>query len=176
MLFDNIELLEVAYISKPTGLKGLLSLRTLDNFSDSIFKENIPVFLNIEGIPVPFFTESVKNSGNSLTIKLKHIDTEEEASKYKSCPILVFASSVIEEEEDYDMDFELYNYDVYDKNSGYIGKIVDVNMIPGNPVFETEFQGKTIILPYSEEFIENINHEIKRVDINAPAGLIDIYL
>ena len=55
MLFDNKELVEIAQVAKTYGLNGHLSLKFENNFSDDLLDEEIPVFLLIEGLPVPFF-------------------------------------------------------------------------------------------------------------------------
>ncbi|MDR2011377.1 MAG: ribosome maturation factor RimM [Bacteroidales bacterium] len=177
MIFDGCELIEVAYIVKSHGLKGQLSVKMFDNFSHNVFKEKIPVFLDVKGIPVPFFIEQKKNAGNGFLVKLKHIDSEETANNFRFCSIYIAKNNIKEESEECsDEKWELYDYEVFDRKYGYIGKIKNLNLIPGNPVFETEFNGKLIILPYSEDFIINIDDENKKLEIDAPGGLIDLYL
>jgi 16S rRNA processing protein RimM len=177
MTFDNLDLFEIGYVQKTHGLKGHLNIKILDEISNDILNEDIPVFLEIEGIPVPFFIEELKKSANYIILKLKDVNSADFAERFKSCSAYIIADS-IKSENDFliESDFELYNYDVFDKNYGYVGKMKTVNFIPGNPVFETELNGKTVILPYSEEFIENISHEEKRIDIISPEGLINLYL
>jgi 16S rRNA processing protein RimM len=174
-MFDGNELCEIAYVVKSHGLKGHLSLRVQDDISNNIITEDMPVFLEIDGIPVPFLLESVKFSGNNSIIKLRHVDSSDHADRFKSCKVLIIEPKSIIEEE-YESDFELLNYMVFDKTHGYIGIICDFNEIPGNPVFEINFNEKIIIIPYVDEFIESINHDKKTVNIVTPIGLVDLYL
>jgi len=175
MEFDNFDLIEVACVQKTHGLKGHLNIGISENFSNDILKENMPVFLEIEGIPVPFFIEELKHSGNNVIVKLKNINSADYAARFKSCPVHIIPEDIVEEQE-FEPDFDLYDYEVYDELHGYVGKIKIINFIPGNPVFETDLDGKRIILPYSDEFIKNISHDKRRIDIISPDGLIDIYL
>ena len=175
MLFDNKELVEIAQVSKTYGLNGHLSLKFDNSFSDDLLNEEIPVFLLIDGIPVPFFVEDYKNSGGYVATKIRYIDGAESADNYVGCKVLVFADDV-QDDEEYDEEMDLIGYKVFDAHHGYVGEIVDFNLIPGNPVFETDFNGKTIIIPYTEEIVVDINDDKQEVYINAPEGLIELYL
>ncbi|MBQ3990890.1 MAG: hypothetical protein II630_08580, partial [Bacteroidales bacterium] len=106
MLFDNKELVEIAQVAKTYGLNGHLSLKFDNSFSDGLLDEEIPVFLLIEGLPVPFFVEDYKNSGGYVATKFKYIDSAEAAEKYVGCKVLVFADDV-QDDEEYDEELEL---------------------------------------------------------------------
>ena len=175
MLFDNKELVEIAQVAKTYGLNGHLSLKFDSSFSDDLLNEEIPVFLLSEGIPVPFFVEDDKNSGGYVATKFRYIDGAETAEKYVGCKVLVFADDV-QDDEEYDEEMDLIGYKVFDAHHGYVGEIADFNLIPGNPVFETDFNGKTIIVPYTEDIVVDINDDKQEVYINAPEGLIELYL
>ena len=125
--------------------------------------------------PVPFFVEDYKNSGGYVATKFRYIDGAETAEKYVGCKVLVFADDV-QYDEEYDEEMDLIGYKVFDAHHGYVGEIADFNLIPGNPVFETDFNGKTIIIPYTEEIVVDINDYKQEVYINAPEGLIELYL
>ena len=175
MLFDNKELVEIAQVAKTYGLNGHVSIKFNSSFSEDLLDEEIPVFLLIEGIPVPFFVEDYKNSGGYVATKFRYIDGAETAEKYVGCKVLVFADDV-QDYEEYDEEMDLIGYKVFDAHHGYVGEIVDFNLIPGNPVFETDFNGKTIIIPYTEEIVVDINDDKQEVYIDAPEGLIELYL
>lgn len=175
MLFDNKDLSEIGKTVKTNGLNGHISIDLYDNYSESIFTKETPVFLIIDGTPVPFFIENIKNTGNYIAVKFRHIDSEPTASKFINCSVSVFTQDIPDDEED---DFEniLINYKVYDAKYGYIGIITDFDDIPGNPIFQTDFNGKNIIIPLSDQFVTGIDKDKKELYISAPDGLIDVYL
>ncbi len=175
MFFENDELTLVANVAKTHGLAGQISLKIHQDFSNDIIEEKMPVFLLTQGIPVPFFVESVKNSGTYRVVKLKHIDSEEKAKTILDSKVYIF-SSCIEVEEDEEEESEFSGFAVYDEKHGFIGTFSHFNLIPGNPVFETVLDGKTIIIPYSEEFILSIDEDRKEIHVCAPDGLIELYL
>ena len=177
MVFDGVELIQVASVVKPHGLKGHLSIKLVENFSEEIFEINKPVFLLIEGIPVPFFIQEIKHAAN-LVLKLQFIDSEEQAQKYSNIDVLVKIDVLPDTNDaEYEDEFtDLEGFEVFDENFGYIGKIILFNEIPGNIVFETEFKGKNIIIPWNEDIIKAIDYDNRKIIINAPEGLIQLYL
>jgi 16S rRNA processing protein RimM len=177
MIFDGVELIQVASVIKPHGLKGHLSIKLIENFSEEIFEINKPVFLLFEGIPVPFFIQEIKNAAN-IVLKLQFIDSEEQAQKYSNIDILVKPEDLpITNKADSENEFaDLEGFEVFDEIFGFIGKIILFNEIPGNIVFETEFKGKNIIIPWNEDIIKTIDYDNQKIIIVAPEGLIQLYL
>ncbi|HOZ29598.1 MAG TPA: ribosome maturation factor RimM [Bacteroidales bacterium] len=175
MYFGKDELSLVASVKKTHGLTGNLLLTFHDDASNNIITEKSPVFLHKEGIPVPFISESVKLTGMNLIIKLKRIDSIEKANFFVGCDVYVLSNSTQKDTKN-DFGFEFIEFSVYDKHYGFIGKIKHFEIIPGNPVFETELNGKKIIIPFSEHIITKVNKNKKEIHIDAPAGLIEIYL
>ncbi len=176
MKFDGLELFEVASVIKPHGLNGYISIKTFENYSNKIYNIGMPVFLKIEGIPVPFFIEDVKTSGGNIILKFINICSSEQADRFRSALVMVTEGDIVENKSEELSQSELIGYAVYDAKFGFIGNISLFNDIPGNPVFETTFDNKTIIIPFAEQIINEINKDTKSVYISAPEGLIDIYL
>ncbi|MDD2634461.1 MAG: ribosome maturation factor RimM [Bacteroidales bacterium] len=176
MKFDELELFEVASVIKPHGLNGYISIKTFENYSNKIYNIGMPVFLKIEGIPVPFFIEDVKTSGRNVLLKLKNICNSEQVDRFRSASLMITEKDIIENKSEELSKSELIGYAVYDVKFGFIGNISLFNDIPGNPVFETTFDNKTIIIPFADDIIVEINSNTKTVKIIAPEGLIDIYL
>jgi len=175
MFFENDELTQIATVARTHGLAGYLSLKIHQDYTNDIITENMPVFLLKEGIPVPFFTENVKDSGSYRVVKLRHLDSEKQASTFVECKVFILTENIeIEEVEEEDSEYE--GFAVYDAKHGFIGNFTQFNMIPGNPVFETELDGKTIIIPFAEEFILDIDETRREIHISAPEGLIELYL
>ena len=67
-------------------------------------------------------------------------------------------------------------YSVIDSNHGDIGLIEDITSNTAQDIFQINFQGKQILIPIIEEFIEKIDKENNTIYLNVPNGLIDIYL
>ena len=169
---------QVGYVARTHGVDGNLIIKTETFFPDDI-EEKETVFLEIEGLPVPFFISdngiSFRND-TSIIVSFDDINTEDEAAE------LIGAKVLLEQNKDNNNISAQTNNDLLD---GYlivdttIGKVGTVNSIihfPKNSVFQLFIQEKEILIPNEQKLIENINHETKTILMSLPDGLLDIYL
>ncbi len=72
---------------------------------------------------------------------------------------------------------EVVGFKVVDTTKGEIGEIFNVLELPQQAVFEIKnTQEKEILIPITDQIIKTVNRAEKIVEIDAPEGLIDIYL
>ncbi len=128
-------------------------------------KSQEPVFIAFDGLPVPFFFESVQPRGGRFIVKFEGIDTLAEAEELVGREVTF--ENETEEEED-----TLVGLQVRDSRTRrIIGEIVDSSDYGGNIVItvETADRGE-VLLPIHEELIVGIHNDIIALDI--PEGLI----
>jgi 16S rRNA processing protein RimM len=164
---------QIGTLAKLHSFKGRFVLISETSISEEI--ENWEsVFLEIEGLLVPFFIDFVNiTSESSVIIGFEDIDSSEKAKDFVSCKIYQLLS-LSEEPEDESISEQLSGYRVMDKNAGYIGtidKILDYNQ---NLLFRIKKGKEEILIPLNEQFITKINHKKKEVIINAPEGLLNL--
>ena len=71
---------------------------------------------------------------------------------------------------------EIIGFEVIDAEKGNIGVIKKVLEYPATPLFSIDFKGKEILMPIIDSVIENVDRETKTIYINAPKGLIELYI
>ena len=151
-------------VLKSWGAAGEVVLsRPADSPQDLNVQE--PVFIEFDGLPVPFYFESLQEKGNRLIVKFEDVDTLAQAEELVGREVRFAAEE--EEEED-----TLIGLRVRDSRTRRIvGEIVDFSDYGGNIVLtvETEDSGE-VLLPLHEELIVNIHGEVITLDI--PEGLI----
>ena len=149
---------------KSWGAAGEVVLsRPADSPQDLNVQE--PVFIEFDGLPVPFYFESLQEKGNRLIVKFEDVDTLAQAEELVGREVRFAAEE--EEEED-----TLIGLKVRDSRTRrIIGEIVDFSDYGGNIVLtvETEDRGE-VLLPLHEELIVNIHGEVITLDI--PEGLL----
>jgi 16S rRNA processing protein RimM len=164
-----VELVEVGYFSKTFGIKGQLVLKTYRDFDPSEVKA---IFVDVQGSKAPFFVSAAQPASQGILISLEEISTVEKAQPLIRKQVFIDAS-LLEDDEDEE---SLVGYSVEDKNFGPLGKIVEVSENGAQEVLHLSFKDKELLLPFVDEFIEEIDDEKMIVHYNAPAGLIDLYL
>lgn len=162
-------------VTKKHGFKGNLILH-LDTDEPELYTDMESVFIEKDGILVPFFFESIRPHANGkLLVKFEDIGEDEVDRLINKALYLP-----LEELPELDgIDFyyhEIIGYTVIDSERGEIGTIENINDSGIQALFEIDYQGKEVLIPVINEWILEVNREDKSIKIETPEGLIDLYL
>ncbi|MBK8368039.1 MAG: hypothetical protein IPL10_11620 [Bacteroidetes bacterium] len=163
---------EIGYISKTHGLKGhvILRLNELVNIDENIKS----IFLDLNGSQVPYFVEECRPNNAGYIIKLETIDVVDTSKKLIGKKAFALSDFILEEDESLK---EFIGYAIIDSKLGNIGNIADVDEKTDNPIIKVIHpSGVEIILPFNDDFIVEIDDDLKTIEFNAPEGLIEMYL
>ncbi|MES2132710.1 MAG: hypothetical protein V4506_10185 [Bacteroidota bacterium] len=164
---------EIGYISKTHGLKGHVILRVNDHVN--IDEENIAsVFLELNGSQVPYFIQECRPNNTGYILKLETIDTIDTSKKLIGKKAFTLPDFILEEDESLS---EFIGYAILDTKLGNIGNISEVDEKTDNVIIKVIHPtGVEIILPFNDDFIVEIDDDLKTIEFNAPEGLIEMYL
>jgi 16S rRNA processing protein RimM len=163
---------EIGYISKTHGLKGhvILRLNELVNIDENIKS----IFLDLNGSQVPYFVEECRPNNAGYIIKLETIDVVDTSKKLIGKKAFALSDFILEEDESLK---EFIGYAIIDSKLGNIGNIADVDEKTDNAIIKVIHpSGVEIILPFNDDFIIEIDDDLKTIEFNAPEGLIEMYL
>ncbi len=164
---------EIGYISKTHGLKGhvILRLNELVRIDEEAIKS---IFLELNGSQVPYFIEECRPNNAGYILKLETIDVVDMSKKLIGKKAFALTDFILEEEESLN---EFISYTVIDSKLGNIGIIADVDEKTDNVIIKVIHpSGVEIILPFNDDFIIEIDDDLKTIHFDAPEGLIDMYL
>lgn len=66
-------------------------------------------------------------------------------------------------------------FTVVDAEAGAIGTAISINEMPGQHLLEVEREnGKTVLIPVVDEFLEGLDEEERCIYVNLPEGLLDL--
>ena len=164
-------------ITKTSGFKGSLMF-FFDVDDTAPYQELEAVFIEVGGSDfIPFVIENIAFRHNNTAIaKLADIDTEEDAVSLVGSELylpLAFLPPLAGKKFYY---HEIMNFKVVDKKQGDIGNVKDVLDQTGQAIFIIQKGEKEILIPMTDEIIQKVNRKNKVIEIEAPEGLIDIYL
>ena len=158
---------KIAKVLKSNGTDGelLISFFAMDPEDLEITE---PVFILFDGLPVPFFVQSLRRRGQNKalvhlngTFDLK--DCEEVCGKDIYLPADAEAAY-----GEGDFSF-LVGWELRDAGKS-LGRIADFVDIPGNPCLELE-DGR--LVPLHEDFITAVDEDSAVVEMELPSGLLD---
>lgn len=165
--------IEIGFIQRTHGIKGELLVNFTSTSSFNLEKME-SVFVEIDGVPVPFFISILKLlNDNRAILKLDEIDSIEAGEELTGLRLLVPSHKMEESDEIYLSD--LIGYGVYGTDQVFIGKIIDYIEYSFNATFEVKTSnGSQVILPAVDELIIKIDTDAKSVVMNLPEGLLDL--
>ncbi len=173
------EISAVGKLQKTHALKG--ELNVMLDIDPEYLEEGNPAIIDIDGIYVPFYADSIRTKGSfSYLVKFEGIDSEFEAKQLVNKTIYARKDKLKEYmEENYDEDYTLYDdlvgCTIIDTDKGEIGNVIEIDSNTENELFIVETQdGKTIYIPLTEDFIEEIDEETKTIRMNLPDGLLEL--
>lgn len=162
-------------ITKPFGYKGQLFIY-LDTDEPEKYTSLDAVFLDIDGEMIPYMIEEFQYRDNNLAvIKFADISPDEAKSLVKS--ELYLPCSMLPPLTGNKFYFhEVIGFSVIDKEKGNIGICREFIEISHQPIMQIELGDKEILIPAVDEYLKELDREKKIIYIEAPEGLIDIYL
>ena len=150
-------------VLKSWGAEGQVVL-SLDADDPRDLESEEPVFIEFDGLPVPFFIETVEPKGGRYIVKFEDVDTLAEAEE------LVGRSASLDEGEEEEED-SLIGLQVKDSRTRkLIGPIVAVDDFGGNVIITVDANGQEVLLPLHEDLIVSIHDDVLTLDI--PNGLL----
>ncbi|MCM1518411.1 MAG: ribosome maturation factor RimM [Pseudoflavonifractor sp.] len=177
-MIKSDQLTEIGKFNKPHGINGELSLTLHDNVDPDLLR---CVIVDIDGINVPFFIESIRpKTSETYLVTIDGIDTEEDTRLLvnKTAYVSDDDTALIDEEPDGDGLYasSLIGYTVIDGNTGNtIGHITDIEDSTANALFIVEDDNDaTFYIPIADEFITDINPDAPTITVNLPEGLLQL--
>lgn len=165
-------MLQIAKVLKSNGTDGglLFGFRDIDP-EDIDLKE--PVFIEYDGLPVPFFIESFKKKGSDkAVVMLTDIHSYEDAEEVVGRAVFADESTVAEYEEEDEMTLDnLVGWTIFNDDVK-VGEVVDYEDIPGNPCLYVKTAQGEAMIPLHEDFIISMDPENGEIRMSLPDGLI----
>jgi 16S rRNA processing protein RimM len=163
-------------IAKKFSFKGEV-LVYLDTDEPELYENMESVFVEFNKNLVPFFIEnSSLHKNDFLRVQFEDVDTEEEADSILNCAVYLPLSMLPKLEGNKFYFHEVIGFEIEDKRLGVFGKIVSINDSSAQPLFEVVNGTVEILVPMIDQFLVKIDRENKKVVMDLPEGLVEMYL
>jgi len=163
-------------IAKKFSFKGEV-LVYLDTDEPELYEDMESVFVEFNKNLVPYFIESSSLHKNDfLRVQFEDVDSEEEADQLLGCAVYLPLSMLPKLEGNQFYFHEVIGFEIEDKHLGVFGIIQSINDTTAQPLFEVLNGEVEILVPMIDQFLVEIDRKNKKVVMNLPEGLLDIYL
>lgn len=165
----------VGKIVKTHGLKGEVTLR-IDNEQFDDIEELNYFLLDVNEQLIPFFIEDIAYHSNKAFVLFQDLKTLEAASQLVGRSAYLPLELLPEKTGNDFYSHEVVDYLVVDEVKGELGKVNEIIEYPTQSIIQIIRDGKEILIPIHDDIIKDVNRDEKKIYINAPSGLIDMYL
>ena len=166
-----VEYFDIGYISNTHALRGEIKVRPYTEDAKR-FESLKKVLVDFDGKLVPYEIEQVRYQKDIVLLKLKSIDSIEEAEKLKNHYIKIPRTEAKTLEDGEYFIADLIGCEVYENE--LIGVLDDVFTAGASDVYVIKRKGKKdLLLPALNSVIRNIDVANKRIDVEVPRGLDD---
>ena len=165
-----VDYFEIGHIDNTHALKGELKVRNYSN-NRKRYEELKNILVDIKGEYVSYDIENVRYQKDIVLLKLKGVDTIEEAEKLKGLSIYIDRKDApkLNDEEYYIAD--LLGSEVYEGET-LLGVLDDIFTAGGADVYVIKKKGKEdLLLPALKSVILETDIENKIIKVSVPEGL-----
>ena len=163
-------------ITKPHGLKGEVII-WLDVDMPENYENLDAVFLEIKGQLVPYLIEEIQVRGKKSIVKFEDINTIEMTEAIVDAAAFLPLKALPKLKGNQFYYHEVIGYELYDNmTQKSLGILKAIYESIGQDLFAIDIEESEILIPIVDNFIQSIDHTAKRISLDLPDGLIDIYL
>lgn len=163
-------------IVKKYSFKGEV-LAKLDTDEPEVYENLESVFVALGNNLVPFFIESsALHKSSLLRMKLEDVETEQDADSLLQAELYLPLDMLPKLSGNQFYYHEITGFAVTDKHYGAVGTVAGVIDNSAQPLLQIAAGDKEVLIPISDSIILSVDRKKKELHIDAPEGLIELYL
>jgi len=166
------DLVAIARISKPRGLRGEVIADVLTDFP-----ERFEISPNVIGVTASGRTdlkiEKFFFQKGRIVLKLAGFDSIESAETLRNVEICIPESEAAQLEEGEFFDWQLEGCEVETVDGEKIGTVIELLRTGGTEVLVVKGSDKEYLIPFAEAICVEVDIENKRVRVDPPEGLLE---
>ena len=169
----NSDLVAVAKIAKPRGLRGEVVADVLTDFPERFENLETVSAIKPDGLQDELRIEKFWFQKNRIILKFKGFDSIEAAETLRNYELCIPESEAVELEEDEYFDWELEDCSVETVEGEKIGKVREVMRTGGTEILIVRGEEKEFLIPFAETICTEVDVENKLIRVDAPEGLLE---
>jgi 16S rRNA processing protein RimM len=168
-----IDLVAIARIAKPRGLRGEVSADILTDFPERFEDLETVIALLPDGERRELKIEEFRFHQNRILLKFGGIDSIETAEDLRNAEICVPETEAVALDEDEFYDWELVDCKIVTVEGETIGVVKELMRTGGTEILVVAGKEKEYLIPFAETICTEIDIENKMIRVDLPEGLLD---
>ena len=167
------DLVAIARLSKPRGLRGEIIADILTNFPERFENLKTVLLVRPNGETAEIEIEKFWFQKNRIVFKFANFDSIEAAETLRNCEICIAETEAVELEADEFFDWELEGCVVETIAGERIGIVKELMRTGGTEILVVAGEQKEYLIPFAETICTSVDVENKLIKVDAPEGLLD---
>jgi len=167
------DLVAIARLSKPRGLRGEIVADVLTNFPERFENLKSVLLVRSDGETAEIEIEKFFFQKNRIVLKFAGYDSIEAAETLRNCEICIAETEAVELEADEFFDWELEGCAVETVAGEKIGTVKELMRTGGTELLVVAGETKEYLIPFAETICTEVDVENKLIKVDAPEGLLD---
>ncbi len=173
-MLNKADFIKAGIVAKPHGVSGETALRLLPQMEPHELHPTF-VYILIDGGLVPFRVESFRyKTDDVLLVRLPLLPTPEKIRSFMDCDVYIAPDEIERSAPQLIRSKTLIGYRLKDVTHGDVGVVADIHEITGNPLFVVKHQKGEVLIPATEDFVVDIDDEMRVITVEIPEGLLGI--
>ncbi|UCE18409.1 MAG: 16S rRNA processing protein RimM [Gemmatimonadota bacterium] len=164
-------MITIGKITKPFGKNGALNVIPLTDFPERFYQLKKITLDDDAGNERVVEVESVRRVNEQVMLKLKGIDTVQDAERFRNMFLLIQPGEAFPLPKDRHYIFEIVGLDVMTQSGVKIGVVQDVMTLESNDVYVVQGERGEVLIPATKEIVKEINIEDGKIIIHPVEGL-----
>lgn len=167
--------IQIGRLGKPYGLQGAIKVKMWDEFVGLVPSKNV-LFVQLGGDIIPFFFVSFKMQGAHLLVVFEDFDNPNTAHKVAKKNIFMRKQDIPSKyfEKEVSEMSAMIGFVIQDDRLGEIGVILDFDEMPHQTIVLVDYQGREVMVPWVDSYIQGFDVDKKIVNMDLPEGLLDL--
>jgi len=167
------DLVAIARLSKPRGLRGEIVADVLTNFPERFENLKLVLLVRPDGETAEIEIEKFWFQKNRIVLKFAGYDSIEAADTLRNCEICIAETEAVELDADEFFDWELEGCAVETIAGELIGTVKEVMRTGGTEILVVTGVEKEFLIPFAETICTEVDVENKLIRVDAPEGLLE---
>ncbi len=160
-------------ILRPHGIRGELKVEIWSDV-EGRFEVGAELYLNVQGRSRRVKLEQIRPERGNLLVRLPGIDSRDLAEELRGGQFEVDASDVPEPPEGFYYHHQLVGCVCHDERAGLLGEVAEVVEDGGGILLRVEKEGRSVLIPFVDAFLAEVDVAAQRIDTRLPEGLIAV--
>ena len=155
------------------GLHGWLKLNPF-NTSTTVLSRDVEVILEKSAERLLFHLEECRPQRNQFLIKLKGIESIDQAARFVGSTLLVDETVLESLSAGQYYHYQVVGFEVFTATGARIGTIASTLSTPAGELYVVQGPAKEHLIPAIKEFIDKVDFTTGRMTLSLPEGLLDL--